>query len=856
MVIIKTKFARFVYRNYFFILAICVFLVSAIIFIVNNVSNVPAVSIYNQGMEYAGEISTTLTDIKNQFTIFEKLTEDLNSDSADEKLMLKNISATFGRFTREHDTITEGYFYYIISKQPSDEHEVYFNGENEFHISMLMDSFVIDQINQRFQSGESQFWITCYNPMTAKTNMAYVIPVYKDELYIGFAGIIIDLEYLKGVMSGKYHSEYTYTGLFTEYFEVLFFKDHQPGLMLGDIDSGKYRNFYNHIISENSGYALVTENSGTWIYAFTQLESGQYFIYAHERPSHLREMNILIVLCGLFAIMCLLLVQGMGKDNISLIDRLTAYVMKNYEENLQPLTRIGNRAAFAVHVAIIGQLLSYLMFNIAIRSAANLWLILILIILMIFVAGSYIKSGEITRKPTVYAVVIMIMPFFLHIIFGGFGTGQVGQIIIWVLSGIMLSVFISNARRSRLLFGMFVLLLFIDVLIEVYILATVDYAKVFYFITSIFFLGFAIYTSQQLYISRSEQTYNELETLHKRLIETQSAMIREEKMTTLGRLVAGVAHEINTPIGAVKASAQTMSDTFAKTIENLLKSGKNIDERDYPFFLRIMELFAYSMEQGYSSLQVRKAKPLIAEYIDNLNIANKDLILQKIMRLEICEPEIVKANEDIWTHPQAAEMLSLACDISPLTGGISTILFATNTISRIVFALRTYSHIDMSGGKGEFDLLKSIDNVLILYHNQIKTQIEVVKSYDDVPEILANWDELSQVWTNLIQNALYAMNGHGTLYISVKNLQNDFVEISFRDTGCGIDNKDADKLFDPFFTTKPMGEGTGLGLDTCRQIVENHGGTISFESVKDSGTTFTVKLPILHAQTKHEPKRV
>lgn len=845
MIKIKTKLARFVYKNYFFILAACVILVSTVIYIVNNVSTVPAKSVYNQGMEYANEVSNIITEIKNQFTIFEKLTEDLNNDTKDEILMLKNISSTFGRFTLEHNTSTEGYFYYIISKNPTDRHEVYYNGDKLFHISMLMDSYVIEQINQRFNNGESYFWITCYNPLTAKTNMAFVIPIYNDGIYTGFAGIIIDLEYLKDEMVKNFHTSLTFTGLFTEYYEVLFFGDYQPGLMLSDIDYGKYRSLCEKIKDAENGYTLVDENGHTWIYAFTHLESGQYFIYAKERASHLNEMNALIILCGLFAVMCLLLVQGIGKENVSIIDSLTSFIMKNYEAGLHPMARIGNKAAFAVHVAIIAQLMSYLAFNIAVRSAANIALILLLNIFMMFVAGAYIRRGGFVRNPTLYTIVVLIMPFILHISFGGFGSGQVGQIIIWLLSGIMLCVFLSTMKRSRLLFGIFVILLFTDVLIEVYVLATINYATVFYFITSVFFLGFAIFASQQLYVSRSEQTYNELENLHKQLVEAQAAMIREEKMTTLGRLVAGVAHEINTPIGAIKASAQTMTDSLSKTLEKLFNGGKILEVSDYPYFMRIIELYNYSMEQGYSSLQIRKARPEITVYIESLEINNKDVMLQKILRLEICEIDIVKQNEDIWVHPRAVEMLTLAGDITPFTSGISTVLFATNTVSRIVFALRTYSHIDMSGGKGEFDMLKSIDNVLILYHNQIKASVEVIKSYEDIPEMLANWDELSQVWTNLIQNALYAMNGQGKLYISVANLGNGFVEIRFKDTGCGIDETDHEKVFDPFYTTKPMGEGTGLGLDTCRKIVENHGGTICFESIAGSGTEFIVKLPIL-----------
>ena len=132
--------------------------------------------------------------------------------------------------------------------------------------------------------------------------------------------------------------------------------------------------------------------------------------------------------------------------------------------------------------------------------------------------------------------------------------------------------------------------------------------------------------------------------------------------------------------------------------------------------------------------------------------------------------------------------------------------------------------------------------VLTLYNNQIKQGVEVVKHYQDTPAILGYPDELNQVWTNLIHNALQAMNYKGKLELTVKK-EDNYVVISIWDNGKGIPEEIKPRIFEPFFTNKPLGEGSGLGLNIVKRIIEKHGGEISVTS-KPNDTTFLVKLPI------------
>jgi signal transduction histidine kinase len=142
------------------------------------------------------------------------------------------------------------------------------------------------------------------------------------------------------------------------------------------------------------------------------------------------------------------------------------------------------------------------------------------------------------------------------------------------------------------------------------------------------------------------------------------------------------------------------------------------------------------------------------------------------------------------------------------------------------------------------DLHDLLDSTLVMLSRKIGDSIEVVKDYDRaLPQVPCYAAELNQVWTNLIDNAIYAMGGSGTLTLSTR-LENDCAVVSVGDTGPGIPDEVHGRIFEPFFTTKPVGEGTGLGLDiSFRIVVDKHGGDIRVES-RPGDTRFTVWLPL------------
>jgi signal transduction histidine kinase len=193
-------------------------------------------------------------------------------------------------------------------------------------------------------------------------------------------------------------------------------------------------------------------------------------------------------------------------------------------------------------------------------------------------------------------------------------------------------------------------------------------------------------------------------------------------------------------------------------------------------------------------------------------------------------------------HPESEFILATAYSLHAIDTNTGNINLAVDRISKIIYALKSFIRQGDSNEATETNVVEGMETVLTIYHNQIKQNTELIKQFDQVPLIMAYPDELNQVWTNLIHNALQAMEYKGTLTISIRS-RDDMVVVSVSDTGCGIPKAHREKIFDAFFTTKKRGEGSGLGLDIVKKIIQKHGGSITLESTEGKGTTFYVSLP-------------
>lgn len=196
--------------------------------------------------------------------------------------------------------------------------------------------------------------------------------------------------------------------------------------------------------------------------------------------------------------------------------------------------------------------------------------------------------------------------------------------------------------------------------------------------------------------------------------------------------------------------------------------------------------------------------------------------------------------------PDPVSIVETAYNFAIVQNNSRNIKLAVDRASRIVFALKNFARQSSTGEMVMASVIDSIETVLTIYQNQIERGVALTKEYGSVPSILCYPDELTQVWSNLIGNALQAMNYQGHLGIVVFEQAGQIV-VEITDSGCGIPPEIQDQIFEPFFTTKPMGEGSGLGLNIVRKIIDKHQGTIKVAS-QPGNTKFSVWLPIVRSR--------
>ncbi|GBF49978.1 hypothetical protein LPTSP4_14990 [Leptospira ryugenii] len=331
--------------------------------------------------------------------------------------------------------------------------------------------------------------------------------------------------------------------------------------------------------------------------------------------------------------------------------------------------------------------------------------------------------------------------------------------------------------------------------------------------------------------------------LSQALVELKAAeeqLIHSEKMSTLGQLVAGVAHEINTPLGTIRTAISNVEDAMTYILNFPFEQ---ISLSAHTLLKSIMERDAEPRSNYLSGKERRQKKKEFAELFLSHNIANAEHAADLILDIEMSFP--FETWLALLQEKHGASSLELLHKISRLYSNAHNIDNSVERASKIVFALKSYSHRDNSGEKTNISLAESIETVLVIYKSMIKSGIEIIKDFQWAGNISGYADELSQVWTNLIHNAVQAMDGNGEILIRIERDPNpNFVTVSIQDSGKGIPPEVQDKIFDPFFTTKGRGEGTGLGLGIVKKIIEKHQGEIMFHSEVGIGTNFRVRLPL------------
>jgi len=287
-------------------------------------------------------------------------------------------------------------------------------------------------------------------------------------------------------------------------------------------------------------------------------------------------------------------------------------------------------------------------------------------------------------------------------------------------------------------------------------------------------------------VCERKKSEDELEKANIQLKENQSRLVQTEKLAGIGQLAAGVAHEINNPIGYINCNLGTLSD-YTRTFKKLISLYKSL---------------ADASKNGHEEQ--------VEEIAEQIALLDKEEDIEFIM-------------DDVSTLLEES------------IGGV-------DKVSDIVQGLKSFARSDSDKCKSA-DINCGIESTLKLVWNELKYKCEIVKKLGDIPQIQCHMGKLNQVFLNLLVNASHSIEEQGVITIET-SMESELIHIKISDTGCGIASEYLDKMFDPFFTTKPVGVGTGLGLAISHGIITEHGGTIDVKSELGEGTEFLIKLPV------------
>jgi signal transduction histidine kinase len=341
--------------------------------------------------------------------------------------------------------------------------------------------------------------------------------------------------------------------------------------------------------------------------------------------------------------------------------------------------------------------------------------------------------------------------------------------------------------------------------------------------------------------------------LTKRLVGLMSDRIREttrieqqrDRLVSLGKLSAGLAHELNNPASAAKRAASQLRQILTKIRNASLELGKrDLSPAQKSEIEKLEASFTQQDVVPPDALTINDLEDQIDSLLRSHGQNDLWMLAAGLARRNI-KPEVVEslfANLDRDTARAALVRIAASVEVASLLHEIES---STSRISDLVGAIKEYTHMDQSPVQN-VDVIKSLETTLTILNHKLKRGVVVQRDYQRIPLLVNSFgSELNQVWTNIIDNAIDAMHGKGEL--RVRTYRDDgCVVVEIGDNGPGIPEEVQPHIFEPFFTTKGVGEGTGLGLDTVQRIVKKHRGNIQVNS-RPGDTRFQIWLPMAEA---------
>ncbi len=463
---------------------------------------------------------------------------------------------------------------------------------------------------------------------------------------------------------------------------------------------------------------------------------------------------------------------------------------------------------------------------------------------VVIVGGALVLSHQMRdHRPAVYAQIVCIMYITAFIQWSIGDLFASGFVMAWAFCGPITALVFFSARKA----GVWLLLYLVNIVITVALndvfaehgLAVPTSTRALFFVMNLSVSSFVVFAFAAYFVSERKLAEVRLAAKHAEVVMSQQALIQSEKMAALGQLVAGVAHELNTPLGAIVASTGNSATALDQTLEELPSVLSAATAEEVKGLQRLLQ----ASKAARTTLTSREERTLRGELqarLEAQSIPDARAVARALVSIGVTGD--VTEHEALLRSTRAPSLLRAATDLASLRRNNGTIRTAADRAAKIVFALKSYAHPgSVAGEPVEAALSENLETVLTLYHNQIKNGVDLLRDFSDPGVVSARHEELNQVWTNLIHNALQAMDYKGRLELRVAR-EGDLVRVQVVDSGRGIPPESEARIFEPFYTTKAQGEGSGLGLSIAREIVKRHQGTITVES-RPGRTAFTVTLP-------------
>ncbi len=334
-----------------------------------------------------------------------------------------------------------------------------------------------------------------------------------------------------------------------------------------------------------------------------------------------------------------------------------------------------------------------------------------------------------------------------------------------------------------------------------------------------------------------------------RIRETTRIETQRDKLMALGKLSAGLAHELNNPAAAAQRATASLRETLETVRDASIRLARHALSAEQREMITRFEREAgqYTAPIPADPLAQSDREERITTWLEGRHMPDAWKIAPALADAGVDVPKLENLAAQVGETVLCDALIRIA-SILTIARLIGEIEISTKRISHLVQAIKEYSYMDQAAMQ-VIDLHQGLENTLTILHHRLKGGIKVVREYDEnLPRICAYGGELNQIWTNLISNAIEAMQGKGELRVrTARELDRVLVEIG--DNGPGIPPDVLPHIYEPFFTTKGVGEGTGLGLDTVCRIIRNHHGEIRVSS-RPGDTRFQVYLPVTQPQAQ------